>query len=80
MRVRPFWISADIKGRSSQLSGGTSDKNGWNVIYLSQRDKGVSTNPYKIRQFTEEDEEGVLKCYTQIYYWDECISEHVTEY
>nr|DAT59027.1 MAG TPA: hypothetical protein [Caudoviricetes sp.] len=80
MSIRPFWISADIKGRKSQLSGGTSDKNGWNVVYLSQRDKGEITNPYKVKQFTEEDENGVLKCYTQIYYMDEFIHEHVTEY
>ena len=80
MNVRPFWISADIKGRSTQLSGGTYDKHGWHVIYISQRDKGRPTTPYKIRQFTEEDENGVLKCYTQIYYLDECISEHVTDY
>ena len=80
MRVRPFWIEAIISGRSTKLAGGTPSKDGKHEIQISQRDNGEVVTPYMILQFTKEDENGVLKCHTRVFYLGDLISEHITDY
>lgn len=79
MAVRPFYIEADIEGRKTPLAGGTARKNGEHHISIHQRDKGEITTPFKIEQYTKE-QDGVLKCITDVYYQGDLIKKHVTDY
>lgn len=79
MAVRPFYINADIDGRKTPLAGGTARKNGEHHIAVYQRDQGEITIPFKIEQYTEE-QDGVLKCITDVYYQGDLIKKHVTDY
>lgn len=49
------------------------------TTFLSIRDKGEITTPFKIEQYTEE-QDGVLKCITDVYYQGDLIKKHVTNY
>lgn len=79
MRVRPFWIEAKISGRQTELKGGTSSKDGKHEILISQRNDGEIETPFKVLQYTQEID-GKLCCITRVFYLDELIKEHVTEY
>ena len=46
---------------------------------IYQRDKGEIAEPFKIIQRTEE-QKGVLKCITEVYYQGDLISRHITDY
>lgn len=79
MAVKPFYIEANIDGRKTPLAGGTKSKNGSQRINLFQRDNGDITKPFCIEQYTEE-QDGVLKCITDVYFNGELIKKHTTNY
>lgn len=49
MSVRPFYISADIEGRKTELTGGPRRKDGYMNIEITQRDEGAITTAFTIR-------------------------------
>lgn len=49
------------------------------TTFLSIRDKGEITTPFKIEQYTEE-QDGVMKCITDVYYQGDLIKKHITDY
>ena len=77
--VRPFYINADIEGRKTDLAGGTRRRDGRHSIAIYQRDEGSITTPFKIEQFSI-NEDGVHKLVTEVYYQGELIKEHITNY
>lgn len=79
MRVRPFWIEAKISGRQTELKGGTSSKVGNHEILISQRNEGEIETPFTVLQYTQEID-GKLCCITKVFYFEELIKEHITEY
>ena len=79
MAVRPFYINADIKGRKTDLAGGTRNSDGYHDITIYQRDNGSITSPYRIKQFSEY-ENGVHKLVTTVSFKGEVIHKHVTDY
>lgn len=79
MRVRPFWIEAKISGRQTELKGGTSSKVGKHEILISQRNEGEIETPFTVLQYTQEID-GKLCCITKVFYFEELIKEHITEY
>lgn len=79
MAVYPFYISTDVKGRKTPIAGGTRKKDGTMITTVYQRDKGEITTPFKIEQFTKE-QDGVLKLVTRVSYLGEMLKEHITNY
>lgn len=40
MSVRPFYISADIEGRKTMLTGGPQKSDGYMHVEITQRNRG----------------------------------------
>ena len=85
MPVRPFFIDAKIEGRQTPLRGGPKRKDGDVTIDIYQRDDGEITKPFRIHQYTTQDKdektgEWVHHLNTSIYYFDELIKMHTTNY
>lgn len=57
MSVRPFYISADIEGRKTELTGGPRRKDGYMNIEITQRDEGAITTAFTIRCYLETNKE-----------------------
>ena len=80
MAVRPFYINSDIDGWKTPLKGGPRKKQGTMSTTIYQIDNGAITTPFKIEQYSVEDE-GKLKLITEI--WKSPgvkIASHVTDY
>lgn len=80
MAVRPFYIESDIEGRKTMLSGGPKNRHGGISTTIYQRDEGAITQPFKIEQYSVE-EEGKLKLITEVYqHPGKKIATHITYY
>lgn len=54
MAVRSFYVTADIEGRNTSLTGGTRSKTGEMEIKIQQRNKGLIETAFKIESYTFE--------------------------
>ena len=48
MAVRPFYMEANVDGRTSQLSGGPKSKSGGMDVTIYQRDNGDISKVFRI--------------------------------
>jgi len=83
MNVRPFYLTAKCDNRESLIKGGPNNFKEGMTISINQRDKGEVTTPYKIMQYTIEQEidgekEHLLR--TDIYFRGDLIHHFVTTY
>ena len=79
MSVYPFYINAKAEGRKTPISGGSRRKDGSINTTIYQRANGGITTPFEIKQFTDIRNEKRV-CITQVYYFNNLIAEHVTDY
>lgn len=49
MAVRPFYMEANVDGRTSQLSGGPKSKGGGMDVTIYQRDNGDISKVFRIK-------------------------------
>ena len=84
MSVIPFYISADIEGRKTELTGGPRRKDGYMNIEITQRDSGAITTAFTIRCCLVDDKEIVgetPKLCTSVYDSNgDLVAEHYTDY
>lgn len=82
MSVRPFYISADIEGRKTELTGGPRRKDGYMNIEITQRDEGAITTAFTIRCYLETNNVGETpKLCTSVYDSNgDLVAEHYTDY
>lgn len=84
MSVRPFYLSADVDGRKTPLTGGPARKDGGMTVEITQRDNGEITTAFKIKCYLETDKSIVgdtPKLCTSIYNSDgDLVAEHYTDY
>ena len=85
MAVYPFYINTDAEGRKAPIAGGIRKKDGEMTTTVYQREDGVITTPFKIRQYSTEDlneETGEWEhhLHTDVYYLGEVIKRHITNY
>jgi hypothetical protein len=80
MAVRPFYMTADIEGRATELSGGPRSKNGYQNIKINQRNKGEIETAFTICSYSI-DREGKHFLVTSVSGKDGIvIAKHETEY
>lgn len=80
MAVRPFYMTAEIEGRNTDLSGGPRNKNGEMNIKIQQRNKGEIETVLNISSHAVE-RDGKLMLRTVIYDASgKSIFIHETEY
>lgn len=76
MSVRPFYISADIEGRKTMLTGGPKKSDGYMHVEITQRNRGEIETAFNIRSFKEGD-----KLVTRVYDSSgACVATHETDY
>ena len=83
MAVYPFYIEAKASGRQTPIAGGTRQKDGDITTVIYQRDKGEITSPFKIRQYSIYpiiDGVETHQLVTDVYYGNEVIKQHITDY
>ena len=81
MAVYPFYVNVKSSTRKSEIGVGARRKNSEMTIEVHQRDRGVITTPYRIKQETYENTEtGVIHLVTYVYKNGELIDTHETEY
>ena len=56
MAIRNFWISAEIDGRSTKLTGGPRNKNGGFWLTVKMRDNGGIIEPIEIHGYERDGE------------------------
>lgn len=56
MAVRPFYMTADIEGRATEITGGPRSKNGSMDIKIQQRNKGEIETAFTISSYCREEE------------------------
>lgn len=80
MAVRPFYMSADIEGRNTELTGGPRSKTGEMEIKIQQRSKGLIETAFKIDSYSfEKDGKLWLRTIVRDKYGIE-VARHETEY
>ena len=80
MAIRPFYMSADIDGRSSNLSGGPKSKSGGQDITIYQRDNGSVITAFRVVSFSRIDGK-TLVLTTQVLDKDgRVVAQEVTNY
>lgn len=79
MAVYPSYVKVESSSRATVTGVGARSKNGVLNTHIYQRENGGITNPFTINQYTEE-QNGVLKCITRVYYQGDLIKEHITNY
>lgn len=80
MAIRPFYMSADIDGRSSNLSGGPKGKSGGQDITIYQRDNGSVITAFRVVSFSRVDGK-TLVLTTQVLDKDgRVVAQEVTNY
>lgn len=80
MAIRPFYMSADIDGRSSSLSGGPKGKSGGQDITIYQRDNGSVITAFRVVSFSRMDGK-TLVLTTQVLDKDgRVVAQEITNY
>lgn len=79
MAVYPFYTEIHSSTRKNVTGVGTKSKDGSMTTYIHQREDGGITTPFTITQHTEE-QDGVLKCITTVFFKGEVIKQHITDY
>lgn len=80
MAIRPFYMSANIDGRSSNLSGGPKNKNGRQDITIYQRDNGSIVTAFRVVSFSRMEGK-TLVLTTQVLDKDgKVVAQEVTNY
>lgn len=54
--VRPFYMTADIEGRRTELTGGPRSKDGTMEIKIQQRNKGEIETAFDIFSYSIEED------------------------
>lgn len=74
MAMRNFYLTADIDGRKTLLTGGPAAKQGEMTVTIRQRDHGESVVAFRVYC---EEHDGVLTTY--VYHADNKVAEFTTE-
>ena len=75
MRVRNFYLDAEIDGRSTRLTGGPQSKDGGFYLSVKQRSNNAVTTPLVVEGEADENGELLLR----IWYNGELITKHRTK-
>lgn len=81
--IRPFYISADIQGRKTLLTGGPKRKDGDMNIEITQRNGDEIETAFTIRCYLETDKDIVdtPQLCTSVYDSDgDLVAEHYTPF
>lgn len=85
MSVRPFYISADIEGRKTELTGGPRRKDGYMNIEITQREMKVLSLQHLqsgvILRLIKKSSGETPKLCTSVYDSNgDLVAEHYTDY
>ena len=80
MAIRPFYMNAEIDGRSSSLSGGPKSKSGGQDITISQRDNGSIITAFRVVSFSRMEGKTLILTTRVLDRNGKVVAQEVTEY
>ena len=80
MAIRPFYMNAEIDGRSSSLSGGPKSKSGGQDITIYQRDNGSVITAFRVVSFSRMDGNRLVLTTQVLDKNNKVVAQEVTDY